>query len=124
MKKEHLLFALSLVLVALCFYLFFRILLPFLESILWAIFVGMVSYPVYVKLQRCLRNKRVLSAITMTLLVVWVLVLPFTLLFAVLGGIQTFGVIGVIAGPLIATLCVTLIEIYLREIRGLHHSRT
>jgi predicted PurR-regulated permease PerM len=37
---------------------------------------------------------------------------PLLLFFAVFGGIQVFGMIGVIAGPLIATLCLTLIEIY------------
>src|SRR4030067_1668199 len=37
---------------------------------------------------------------------------PLLLFFSVLGGIQAFGMIGLVAGPLIATLCITLIEIY------------
>jgi len=37
---------------------------------------------------------------------------PLLLFFAVIGGIQAFGMIGIIAGPLIVTLCVTLVEIY------------
>jgi predicted PurR-regulated permease PerM len=39
---------------------------------------------------------------------------PLLLFFAVLGGIQTFGLIGVVAGPLVATLFLTLIEIYIQ----------
>ena len=39
---------------------------------------------------------------------------PLLLFFAVLGGIQTFGLIGVVAGPLVATLFLTLLEIYIQ----------
>ncbi|RPJ08334.1 MAG: AI-2E family transporter [Deltaproteobacteria bacterium] len=39
---------------------------------------------------------------------------PLLLFFAVLGGIQAFGLIGIVVGPLIATLCITLIEIYIQ----------
>jgi predicted PurR-regulated permease PerM len=42
---------------------------------------------------------------------------PLLLFFAVLGGVQAFGLIGLIAGPLIATLFLTLIEIYIRGIK-------
>jgi predicted PurR-regulated permease PerM len=43
---------------------------------------------------------------------------PLLLLFAVMGGIQVFGMIGLVAGPLIATLCLTLIEIYIQGIKS------
>lgn len=39
---------------------------------------------------------------------------PLLLFFSVLGGIQSFGLIGIAIGPLIATLCLTLIEIYIQ----------
>jgi predicted PurR-regulated permease PerM len=42
---------------------------------------------------------------------------PLLLFFAVLGGVQAFGLIGLIAGPLIATLFLTLIEIYIQGIQ-------
>jgi predicted PurR-regulated permease PerM len=42
---------------------------------------------------------------------------PLLLFFAVLGGIQAFGFIGVVAGPMIVTLCLTLIEIYIQGIK-------
>jgi predicted PurR-regulated permease PerM len=39
---------------------------------------------------------------------------PLLLFFSVLGGVQAFGLIGLVAGPLIATLFLTLIEIYIQ----------
>ncbi|OGP92104.1 MAG: hypothetical protein A2156_12250 [Deltaproteobacteria bacterium RBG_16_48_10] len=42
---------------------------------------------------------------------------PLLLFFAVLGGIQAFGLIGLVAGPLIATLFLTLVEIYIQGIK-------
>jgi predicted PurR-regulated permease PerM len=39
---------------------------------------------------------------------------PLLLFFAVLGGVQAFGLIGIVAGPLIATFFLTLVEIYIR----------
>jgi predicted PurR-regulated permease PerM len=50
---------------------------------------------------------------------------PLLLFFAVLGGIESFGLIGLAAGPLIATLFLTLIEIYIQGIKSegntVHH---
>jgi predicted PurR-regulated permease PerM len=42
---------------------------------------------------------------------------PLLLFFAVLGGIQVFGLIGLVVGPLIVALCLTLIEIYVQGIK-------
>jgi predicted PurR-regulated permease PerM len=42
---------------------------------------------------------------------------PLLLFFSVLGGIQAFGLIGLVAGPLIMTLSLTLIEIYVQGIK-------
>ena len=42
---------------------------------------------------------------------------PLLLFFAVLGGIQAFGFIGLIVGPLVTTLSLALIEIYLEGIK-------
>jgi predicted PurR-regulated permease PerM len=42
---------------------------------------------------------------------------PLLLFFAVLGGIQVFGLVGLVAGPLIVTLFLTLIEIYVQGIK-------
>lgn len=42
---------------------------------------------------------------------------PLLLFFSVLGGIQAFGMIGLVAGPLIMTLSLTLIGIYIQGIK-------
>jgi len=80
MKREHVSFILILFFASLFFYLFYRILSPFLEPILWAIFIAIVSYPAYMKLQRSLKRRGVLSAMVMTVLVVLIIVLPFSFL--------------------------------------------
>jgi predicted PurR-regulated permease PerM len=40
------------------------------------------------------------------------------LFFAVLGGIQAFGLIGLIAGPLVVTFFLTLVEIYVQGVKA------
>jgi predicted PurR-regulated permease PerM len=80
MKREQIFIILTLVIASLFFYLFYRILSPFLEPILWAIFIAIVSYPAYTKLQRSLKQRGVLSAVVMTVLVIVIIILPFSLL--------------------------------------------
>jgi predicted PurR-regulated permease PerM len=82
MKREHIFLIFILFLTFLSIYLLYQILSPFLSSIVWAILLAMVFYPLFKKLQRLLRTKTVLSALIMTLLVLVVIVLPFTLLMA------------------------------------------
>jgi predicted PurR-regulated permease PerM len=43
---------------------------------------------------------------------------PLLLFFSVLGGIQAFGMIGLVGGPLIVTLFLTLVEIYIQGIKS------
>ena len=80
MKREHIFLIFILSLTFLSIYLLYQILLPFLSPIIWAILLAMVFYPVFVKLRRVLRKREVLSAIVMTLLVLIIIVLPFSLL--------------------------------------------
>jgi predicted PurR-regulated permease PerM len=82
MKREHIFLVFILFLTFLSIYLLYQILLPFLSSIIWAILFAMVFYPLFQKLRRLLRKKEVLSAIVMTLLVLIVIVLPFSFLMA------------------------------------------
>ena len=82
MKKEHVAVISVLFITCLCFYLLYKILAPFLVAIFWAVFLAMVSYPVFKKLQRVLKIKGFLSAIIVTLLVILVIVIPFTFLLA------------------------------------------
>lgn len=80
MKREHIFLIFILFLTFLSFYLLYQILLPFLSSIIWAILLAMVFYPVFQKLQHIFKKREILSALIMTLLVFIVIVLPFTLL--------------------------------------------
>ena len=80
MKKEHIFFIITLLLTSLSFYLFYRIISPFLGPIVWAIVLSIVFYPLFQKLQRLLKKREALSAMIMTLLVIVVIVLPSGLL--------------------------------------------
>jgi predicted PurR-regulated permease PerM len=82
MKREHIFLIFILFLTFLSIYLLYQILSPFLSSIVWAILLAMVFYPLFQKLQRLLKQRGILSALIMTLLVLVVIVLPFTLLMA------------------------------------------
>ncbi len=82
MKREHIFLIFILFLTVVSFYLLYQILLPFLSSIIWAILLAMVFYPLFQKLQRILKKRGGISALIMTLLVFIVIVLPFTLLLA------------------------------------------
>jgi predicted PurR-regulated permease PerM len=85
MKREHISLIIVLALVFLCFYLFYRILLPFLQPLLWAVFLALVLFPAHRKLQHLLRRGGFLPAMVMTVLVTLVIVLPFSLLMVSLG---------------------------------------
>jgi predicted PurR-regulated permease PerM len=80
MEKKYISLIVALSLIVFCFYLFYRILNPFLEPVLWAIFLALVLFPSCKKLQHLLRKKGFVPAILMTLLVVIVIALPFSLL--------------------------------------------
>ena len=82
MKREHIFLIFILFLTFLSIYLLYQILSPFLSSIIWAILLAMIFYPLFKKLQRLLKKKEFLSALIMTLLVLIVIVLPFSLLMA------------------------------------------
>ena len=82
MKREHIFLIFILFLTFLSIYLLYQILSPFLSSIIWAILLAMVFYPLFQKLQRLLKKREFLSALIMTLLVLIIIVLPFTLLMA------------------------------------------
>jgi predicted PurR-regulated permease PerM len=86
MKREHIFLIFTLFLTFLSIYLLYRILSPFLTSIIWAILLAMVFYPLFQRLQRLLKNRKFLSALIMTLLVLVIIVLPFTLLMLSLAG--------------------------------------
>lgn len=79
MKKELIFLIFALFLFFLSLYLLYQILSPFFTSILWAIFLAMIFYPLFKRL-RSLLKKPLLSSLSMTLLVLFIIVLPFGLL--------------------------------------------
>lgn len=82
MKREHIFLIFILFLTFFSIYLLYEILSPFLSSIIWAVLLVIVFFPLFQKLQHLLKKKGILSALIMTLLVLTVIVLPFTLLMA------------------------------------------
>jgi predicted PurR-regulated permease PerM len=80
MKKEHIFLIFTLLLASLSFYYLYRVLSPFLTSILWAILLAIVFYPLFLKLQRLFKSRKVLSSFIMTFCVILVIVLPSGLL--------------------------------------------
>ena len=80
MKREQFFLVFIFFLILLSFYWLYRILSPFLTSILWAILMAIVFYPLFRRLQRLLKKREILCAMTMTVLVTLVIVLPFSLL--------------------------------------------
>ncbi len=85
MKKEHIFLIFALFLTFLSFYFLYQILSPFLKPILWAILLAMVFYPLSERLQHLLKQREILCATTMTLLVIVVIILPSTFLMLSLG---------------------------------------
>jgi predicted PurR-regulated permease PerM len=82
MKREHIFLIFILFLTFLSIYLLYQILSPFLSSIIWAILLAIIFYPLFQKLKHLLKKREFLSAFIMTLLVLIIIVLPFTLLMA------------------------------------------
>lgn len=78
MEKEKIYFYFFLALVLFFVFAALFMLLPFAIPILWAIVFGIVLYPIHMYLERFLRS-RTLSALFMTILVFFLLIVPFGL---------------------------------------------
>jgi predicted PurR-regulated permease PerM len=76
MKTEYFFNLLILGLFILSFYLLYRILSPYLYSLAWAVIFTIVFFPLYTRLNKLFRHRRGLAAITMTILVIIVIILP------------------------------------------------
>lgn len=76
MKREHIFLLFILLLTFFSFYLLYRILLPFLAPLLWALLLAIIFFPLSQKLHHLLKKKRVLSSAIMTFLVFLVIILP------------------------------------------------
>ncbi|NIP37984.1 MAG: AI-2E family transporter [Candidatus Dadabacteria bacterium] len=61
-------------------YLFIQVIKPFILPLFWAAILTLILYPAHEKLTKLLKNRANLSAIIMTLLTVWLIVIPLFLL--------------------------------------------
>src|SRR3974377_1827014 len=80
MKKENIFLIVIFLITLLSFYLFSKIISPFLISILWGILLAIVFYPLFERLLGSLRRKRGVSSAIMTALVALIIILPFSFL--------------------------------------------
>lgn len=80
MKREIVFVAFAFLLASFSVYALYLILSPFLAPLLWAILLAIVFYPLFLRLQRLFKQRKVLSALSMTLLVVVTILLPAGLL--------------------------------------------
>jgi len=84
MKKEQLFNLLFLAVVILTFYLLYRIFFPFLLTLAWAVILTILFHPLFKRLNKALRHRRGAAAITMTIIVLVVIILPSGFLLNVL----------------------------------------
>jgi predicted PurR-regulated permease PerM len=75
MKKEYFFTSIFFAVVALSFYLFYRLLLPFLVPICWASIFAIVFYPMYGKMERRIKSSG-LRAFIMTILILILIIGP------------------------------------------------
>jgi predicted PurR-regulated permease PerM len=75
MKKEYFFITIFFAVVILSFYLFYRLLLPFLIPMCWASIFAIVFYPLYNKMERYLKSGSLRSLI-LTILIVILIIAP------------------------------------------------
>jgi predicted PurR-regulated permease PerM len=76
MKKEQLFNLLFLAVVFLAFYLLYRILAPYLVTLAWATILTILLHPLFKRLTKAFKQQRGVAAITMTIIVIVVIIIP------------------------------------------------
>ena len=76
MKKEQLFNLLFLAVVILAFYLLYRIFAPFLVTLAWAAILTILFHPLFKRLNKAFKQQRGVAAITMTIIVIVVIIIP------------------------------------------------
>lgn len=84
MRERRLFLLLSYFLLFLAFYLFLKILLPFVSSLFWALIFAVAFYPVNRALKSLLRSRKGISAGICTLMAVLLIVIPLVFLTTLL----------------------------------------
>jgi predicted PurR-regulated permease PerM len=76
MKKEQLFNLLFLAVVILAFYLLYRIFAPYLVTLAWAAILTILFHPLFKRLNKAFKQRRGAAAMTITIIVIFVIVLP------------------------------------------------
>ena len=76
MKKEWLFNLLFISVVIIAFYLFYRILSPFLSTLAWAAILTIIFYPLFKIINRLFRDRRAWAALAMTIAVTIAIIIP------------------------------------------------
>ena len=84
MKKEALFNLLFLAIFIVTFYLFYRILSPYLSTLSWAVILTILFFPLYRLVYKLVRERRNLAAAVMTILVIVMIIFPAAGLFNIL----------------------------------------
>ncbi|GBE06803.1 MAG TPA: AI-2E family transporter [Nitrospirae bacterium] len=77
MKPEHLYTTVSLAIIGGLFYLFFKVISPFLTTITWAVVLSIIFYPLYKVFLKLLKRPWIASLITVIIILI-LIVGPFT----------------------------------------------
>ncbi len=83
MKREYLLITLFFLIAAVVFYLFYRIIVPFFVPIAWASVLVIVFFPLYERLCKKIKSKR-LASIILCFLIIVLIIGPLGYLFSAL----------------------------------------
>lgn len=83
MKKEYITAALFLLITAVIFYLFYRIIIPFFVPISWAAVLAVIFFPLYERLRKRLRTSG-LASLIMCIIILLLIVGPVTYVFIAL----------------------------------------
>ena len=86
MKKEQLFNLLFLAVVFLAFYLLYRILSPYLVTLAWAAILTILFHPLFKRLTKVFKQQRGVAAITMTIIVIFVIILPSGFILNLIAG--------------------------------------
>jgi predicted PurR-regulated permease PerM len=86
MKKEQLFNLLFLAVVFLAFYLLYRILAPYLITLAWAAILTILFHPIFKRLTKAFKQQRGVAAITMTIIVIFVIILPSGFILNLIAG--------------------------------------
>ncbi|RLA97600.1 MAG: hypothetical protein DRG32_03280 [Deltaproteobacteria bacterium] len=77
MKRETLLNGLLIALLIAFFYLFYLIISPYFSILLWAVVLSIIFYPLNRLIRRVTKDRKGISALIVTVLVILIIVIPF-----------------------------------------------